>query len=247
MDIGTRAGGAAKIAVPRLNRIANFDDLDPLVADPNLTVEIIEAGTPLPGNADLVLIPGSKSTIADLDHFRAQGWDLDLTAHIRRGGHVLGVCGGYQMLGQEIHDDDGIEGPPRRVPGLGHLDVITVMTPKKTLALTKAHYGPEAIPLQGYEIHIGTTEGPDRAHAWLDLGHRREGAASANGQIRGCYLHGLFSSDRFRAAYLSDIGIPASALSYEADVDATLDALAVHMEAHFDIDHMLNLAREITP
>ncbi|NVK06250.1 MAG: cobyric acid synthase, partial [Marivivens sp.] len=99
MDLKGRPGGAFKIAVPRLNRIANFDDLDPLSAEPNVTVEIVEAGRPLPADADLVLIPGSKSTIADLAHFRAQGWDIDLQAHIRRGGRVLGICGGYQMLG----------------------------------------------------------------------------------------------------------------------------------------------------
>ncbi|MFB1025980.1 MAG: cobyric acid synthase, partial [Octadecabacter sp.] len=109
MDIATRKGGTIKIVVPRLNRIANFDDLDPLAAQPDVTVEIIDAGRPLPGDADLVLIPGSKSTIADLAHFRAQGWDTDLLAHVRRGGHVLGICGGYQMLGREIADPDGIE------------------------------------------------------------------------------------------------------------------------------------------
>ena len=122
MDITSKTGGDIKIAVPRLNRIANFDDLDPLSATPGISVQIIEAGRPLPGDADLIIIPGSKSTIADLAHFRTQGWDIDLAGHVRRGGQVLGVCGGYQMLGQDISDPDGIEGAATTVPGLGLLE-----------------------------------------------------------------------------------------------------------------------------
>ncbi|MDP5361561.1 MAG: cobyric acid synthase CobQ, partial [Paracoccaceae bacterium] len=203
-----RKGGAIKIAVPRLNRIANFDDLDPLTATPDISVEIIEAGRPLPGDADLIIIPGSKSTIADLAHFRAQGWDIDLHAHVRRGGHVLGVCGGYQMLGKEIIDDDGIEGPPSRVTGLGLLDVRTVMAPQKRLALSQATYLPTGDRVSGYEIHIGTTTGPDCARAWLSIDGRGEGAASANGRVKGCYLHGLFAADAFRSAFMADLGKP---------------------------------------
>ncbi|MBS8271683.1 cobyric acid synthase CobQ, partial [Halomonas litopenaei] len=153
---------------------------------------IIEAGRPLPGDADLVIIPGSKSTIADLAHFRAQGWDIDLRAHVRRGGHVLGICGGYQMLGKEIIDDDGIEGAPARVKGLGLLDVRTVMAPQKRLALSNASYLPSGDKVSGYEIHIGQTDGPDCARAWLSLDGRGEGAASPDGRVMGCYLHGLF-------------------------------------------------------
>lgn len=137
MDLRNRPGGNFKVAVPRLGRIANFDDLDPLSGEPHVTVEIIEPGRALPGDADLVLIPGSKSTIADLAHFRAQGWDIDLQAHVRRGGHVLGVCGGYQMLGRTIADPDGIEGAPGEVAGLGLLDVSTVMKPEKQIG--RAH------------------------------------------------------------------------------------------------------------
>ncbi|MEM7296587.1 MAG: cobyric acid synthase, partial [Pseudomonadota bacterium] len=192
MDIRSRRGGAFRIAVPRLNRIANFDDLDPLSADPNVSVEVIGEGRPLPGDADLILIPGSKSTISDLAHFRAQGWDIDLLAHVRRGGHVLGICGGYQMLGREIHDDAGIEGRPSRVDGLGHLDVITKMGPQKTLALAEGMHLSSNTELEGYEIHIGETFGPDCERAWLTLKGRPEGAANANGRVLGCYLHGMF-------------------------------------------------------
>jgi len=245
MDIASRTQGHIKVAVPRLNRIANFDDLDPLSASPDVSVEIVEAGRPLPGDADLVLIPGSKSTIADLAHFRAQGWDIDLAAHLRRGGHVLGICGGYQMLGREIHDDDGIEGPPSRVAGLGLLDVVTVMKPHKHVALTQATYLPTGDPVTGYEIHIGETTGPDRDKGWLGIGDRIEGAASADGRIMGCYLHGLFTADAFRAAFLDRFGGTTQTMHYSDSVEATLDALADHLEEHMDVDALLALAGEV--
>ncbi len=241
MDIASTPGGAFKVAVPRLNRIANFDDLDPLSSEPNVSVEIIEAGHALPGDADLVLIPGSKSTIADLAHFRAQGWDVDLHAHIRRGGQVMGICGGYQMLGREIADPDGLEGNPGSVPGLGHLDVITVMKPEKHLSLTEATYLPTGDTVTGYEIHLGETAGPDCSRAWLIVGDRPEGAASTTGRVRGCYLHGLFSSDAFRAAILADLGAKSD-LAFSDSVEAALNTLATHIETHLDLDLLLNLA-----
>lgn len=244
MDVASRPGGAFRVAVPRLNRIANFDDLDPLVAEPDVTVEIIDAGRPLPGDADLVLIPGSKSTIGDLAHFRAQGWDTDLAAHIRRGGHVLGLCGGYQMLGRGIVDADGIEGHAGCYPGLGHLDVTTRMHPEKRLALTQATYLATGDRVSGYEIHLGKTEGPDRTRAWLQIAGQTEGAASINGQVRGCYLHGLFASDPFRRAYLSEIGGPTSAVACDDTIETTLDALAEHLETHLDLDRLLLLSGE---
>lgn len=247
MDLAGTKGGALKIAVPRLNRIANFDDLDPLSSEPGVTVEIVEAGRPLPADAALVLIPGTKSTIADLQFFRAQGWDIDLNAHVRRGGHVLGICGGYQMLGTAIIDEDGIEGQAGRHKGLGLLDVVTEMKPEKRLALTKALYLPTGDAVQGYEIHIGQTDGPDRARAWLQVEGRSEGAASADGLVRGCYLHGLFSSDAFRAAYLAELGGESSGLTYAADVEAVLDALATHLETHMDLDALYALAGDVAP
>ncbi|KAA2311460.1 cobyric acid synthase [Pseudooceanicola sediminis] len=249
MDLDTRShrrDGALKIAVPRLGRIANFDDLDPLAAEPGITLDIIPPGRPLPGDATLVLIPGSKSTIADLEMFRANGWDIDLAAHVRRGGHVLGLCGGYQMLGRGVSDPDGIEGRPGRTQGLGLLDVETVMKPGKRLALSQAHHLASGAPLSGYEIHLGETTGPDCARAWLTLGARPEGAASADGLVRGCYLHGLFSSDAFRAAYLAELG-GASQPGYDAMVEKTLDALAAHIENHMNLDQVLDLAQDVHP
>ncbi len=245
MDVASRPGGPIKVAVPKLNRIANFDDLDPLSSTPEVSVQIIPPGRPLPGDADLVLIPGSKSTIADLAHFRAQGWDVDLFAHVRRGGRVLGICGGYQMLGRWIDDPEGIEGAPARVPGLGLLDVDTVMQPEKRLALTRATHLASGQSLDGYEIHLGHTSGPDCTRAWLDVAGRPEGAASPDGRIQGCYLHGLFAADGFRAAWLRDLGAAGPVTGYGAGVEAALDALAAHLEAHLDVDAILRLAAKV--
>ena len=239
-----RRAGGFRVAVPRLGRIANFDDLDPLAADPALSVEIVEPGRPLPV-CDLVLIPGSKATLADLDAFRAQGWDVDLAAHVRRGGHVLGICGGYQMLGREVSDPDGLEGPARTVPGLGHLDVATVMRPEKRLARVKGRHPDSGAAVSGYEIHLGETTGPDAARGWLQIDGRAVGASSADGRVRGCYVHGLFASDAFRAAYLRALGAPAGTFDHAAGVEAALDALAAHLAAAIDLDAVLDLAARL--
>ncbi len=242
MDIRSHTGGACKVVVPQLERMANFDDLDPLSAEPGVSVEIIPAGRPLPGDADLVLLPGSKSTIGDLAYFRKQGWDIDLYAHVRRGGHVLGLCGGYQMLGKTISDPEGVDGRPGTVEGLGLLDVDTVMAGKKHVTLTEACALPNRGPVSGYEIHMGRTEGPDCARAWLEVQGRPEGAASANGRILGSYLHGIFSSDAFRAQYLSGLDV-TSETAYEDGVEQALDDLAAHLEQHMDLDLLLELAQ----
>ncbi|MBV1867872.1 MAG: cobyric acid synthase [Marinosulfonomonas sp.] len=247
MDIAGTSGGSLKIAVPRLNRIANFDDLDPLSNEPGVHVELIEPGRALPGDADLVLIPGSKNTISDLADFRANGWDIDLAAHLRRGGHVLGICGGYQMLGHAITDPDGVEGAPATVAGLGLLNVQTVMQGEKQLGLVKATFGPSNIAVSGYEIHMGETTGPDCDRGWLHIDGHQSGAASSDGKVRGCYLHGLFTSDEFRHAFLQELGHKGSATTYDDSIDATLNALADHLELHLDIDGLLAHAGEITP
>lgn len=241
VEITGAGSGPCKIAVPILSRIANFDDLDPLKLEPEVEVMMIPPGQPIPGDANLVILAGTKSTTGDLAFVRAQGWDIDIAAHIRRGGHVLGICGGYQMLGQTVADPDGVDGAPGTMPGLGHLDVHTVMAPQKRLALTMAKDPQTGAAVQGYEIHMGQTEGPDRAHAFLNLEGRGEGAISQTGLISGTYLHGLFTSDAFRAAYLARIGVGGS-LSYANTVECTLDDLADHLEAHLDIDALLKLA-----
>jgi adenosylcobyric acid synthase len=247
MDLPARArsgGAGCVIAVPRLPRIANFDDLDPLAAEPGVDLRMIMPGTPLPADADLVLLVGSKATIADLAAFRAEGWDIDLAAHIRRGGHVLGLCGGYQMLGHSIADPHGIEGPPSEVAGLGHLAVETVMAPTKHLSLKQGAHPASGTSLSGYEIHIGETTGPDCARAWLTFDGTPEGAATDTGRVQGCYMHGIFSSDSFRSAYLKGFGA-ASSLDFDAGIEQTLDALADHVERYMDVDLLLSLAAEV--
>lgn len=245
MDIVSSGNGHIKIAVPRLSRIANFDDLDPLAAEPDVTIDIIEPGRALPGDADLILIPGTKSTIGDLASFRKQGWDIDLEAHIRRGGRVLGICGGYQMLGAWIDDPDGIEGTAGRVQGLGHLDVTTVMSAEKRVEDVIATDNESGARLSAYEIHIGRTDGPDCARAWLDINGRPEGASSENGAVQGCYLHGLFAADTFRRNYLRPFGLRSGPTQFESGVEAALDALATHMEAHLDLDALISLSGDI--
>jgi adenosylcobyric acid synthase len=181
--------------------------------------------------------------IGDLAFLRAQGWDTDLRAHHRRGGAILGLCGGYQMLGRTIADPDGVEGPPASVDGLRLLDVTTVLTGDKvTEPATGIHLSTDT-QITGYEIHLGRTHGPDCARPVLRLdGGRPDGAASADGKVTGCYVHGLFGSDTFRQAYLTGLGA-RSELAYEAQVEAALEALADHVEAHLDLDRMLAIAR----
>ncbi|HRK41634.1 MAG TPA: cobyric acid synthase [Gemmobacter sp.] len=231
------------IACLMLSRIANFDDLDPLKAEPGVQLVMVAPGQPIPAQAQLVILPGSKSTRGDLAFLRAQGWDIDLAAHIRRGGHVLGICGGYQMLGRSIADPEGEEGTAGFDPGLGHLNVNTVMTSDKRLARVTAQHAASGLTVEGYEIHIGRTDGPDCARPFAHVEGRPEGAISADGRITGSYLHGLFSSDAFRAAYLARLGVAASGHAHAATVKATLEALADHVEAHLDVSGLLALAR----
>jgi adenosylcobyric acid synthase len=244
LDLERRGEGAGRlrVVVPIIARIANFDDVDPLGQEPDVDLRLIRPGEPLPGDADLVILPGSKSTIGDLALLRAQGWDVDLAAHVRRGGRVLGLCGGYQMLGRSIADPEGIEGPAGYVPGLGLLDVDTVLTPDKITAPVVALHLKSDERVEGYEIHLGRTSGPDCARALFDIGGRLDGASSADGRIQGTYVHGLFGSDTFRSSFLAGFG-RLSRLRYAETVDATLDALADHCEQHLDVPRTIAIAR----
>jgi adenosylcobyric acid synthase len=236
--------GAIRVAVPRLSRIANFDDFDPLIAEPDVTVDFVEPGRALPGDADLVVLPGSKATLADLAFLRDQGWDLDVTTHLRRGGWVLGLCGGYQMLGRRLKDPDGIEGPPDEAQGLGLLELDTELTPGKSLVEASGLELESGQAVRGYEMHLGATAGPALARPMLELDGRPDGARSQDGRVLGCYLHGLFAADGFRHAFLKRLKDRAtSGLAYEAQVEATLDGLATHLEAHLDLDRLLEVAR----
>ncbi|HEX4411959.1 MAG TPA: cobyric acid synthase [Xanthobacteraceae bacterium] len=232
-----------RIAVPILPHIANFDDLDPLDAEPAVDLARVRPGTPLPGDADLVVLPGSKATIADLAALRAAGFDIDIAAHRRRGGTVLGLCGGYQMLGRTISDPDGIEGPPDKVEGLGLIEVDTVLSDDKRLEAVQGTTA-DGAPFAGYEMHMGVTEGPDRTRPFARFADgSTDGAVSADGRLLGSYIHGLFADDRQRSAWLKRFAAGPAAVSYDDSVERILDALAMHLAAHLNIDALLKLAR----
>jgi len=235
--------GGAKVVVLCLPRIANFDDLDPLKTEAGVDLVLLRPGQPVPGDAAVVILPGSKGTVADLAFLRAQGWDLDLAAHRRRGGRILGLCGGYQMLGRSIRDPGGVEGPAGTAEGLGFLDVETVLGAEKRLALAGGIHAASGEALSGYEIHLGATGGPDRARPFASLDGRPEGAVSPDGRVEGTYLHGLFAADGFRRAWLAGLGVTAASGGYEDGLEQVLDALADHLERHLDIDAILSLAR----
>ena len=236
-------GGRYLIAFPRLPRIANFDDLDPLRAEPGVTVLIVEPGQTLPRDADLVILPGSKATRADLAALRQNGWDIDILAHHRAGGRVLGICGGYQMLGKTIADPDAIEGSSGTSEGLGLLNVETVLTPVKHLRIERAAHATTGLPIAGYHMHMGRTDGPDRASPFAHSEGVPEGATSPDGLVSGTYFHGLFAADDFRRAFIGNAA--TAGLNYEAGIEATLDALADHLEAHLDLDALLALAQPV--
>jgi adenosylcobyric acid synthase len=241
---GSRASGGAmqeaiRVVVPLFSRIANFDDLDPLIAEPDVAVEFVEPGRALPVS-DVIVLPGSKSTLGDLAFLRAQGWDIDVLAHVRRGGTVVGLCGGYQMLGISVNDPDAIEGLAGQAAGLGLLAVETVLTATKALVDVEGEEISTGTSVRGYEMHMGATSGPGLGRPMLRLGESTDGAISPDGKVYGCYLHGLFASDAFRQAFLGRIRArQSSGVAYEDQIEQTLDALADHLEANVDVDKLL--------
>jgi len=240
--------GKVKVAVLRLSRVANFDDLDPLVAEPDVNLQWIQPGTAIPGDVDVVVIPGSKATRVELDLIQREGWDIDIKAHVRRGGRVVGLCAGYQMLGRVVRDPQGIEGPPGETAGLGLLDLETEISGEKTLVTVDAYDTALKAPVTGYEMHMGRTRGPGLERPWLTLDHgdgrpRPEGAVSHDGRVMGGYVHGIFGGDAFRGAWLRQVGAQAAGLAFETRVEETLDRLADHCEANLDLKALLALAR----
>ncbi|HEX7886236.1 MAG TPA: cobyric acid synthase [Phenylobacterium sp.] len=237
--------GRVHIVVPRLPRIANFDDFDPLEQEPDVTMSFIPPGTALPGDADLVILPGSKATLADLAFLRAEGWDLDLAAHLRRGGRVLGICGGYQMLGRRIADPDGIEGPPGEAAGLGLLDVETVLTGDKVLQEVRGRgiaFG--HAEFAGYEMHVGRTWGADLSRPFLDIAEQgAHGAMTSDGRVAGGYVHGLFQAGAFRAAFLESFGARATGADHGEIVDAALDEIAGVLDRSLDLAALAQIAK----
>jgi adenosylcobyric acid synthase len=233
-----------RIVVPVLPHIANFDDLDPLRLEPGVELILLRNGAPLPVDTDLVILPGSKATISDLATLRGFGWDADIIAYARRGGRVIGLCGGYQMLGYSISDADGIEGPPGSIDGLGLIDIVTELAGDKALVAVRGRTLADDVAVSGYEMHVGRTTGAGTQRPLLQLDDgRMDGATSVDGRVAGTYLHGFFAADSQRAAWLARLGAPASSLIYEELIEHTLDALAAHLEAHLDVDRLLSLAR----
>ncbi|MDI4666105.1 cobyric acid synthase [Xanthobacter autotrophicus] len=241
-----KPGAGIRICVPILPHVSNFDDLDPLDAEPSVEVRRIRPHETLPVDTDLVLLIGSKATIADLAALKAGGLHHDILAFARRGGHVMGLCGGYQMLGETIADPDGIEGEAKIARGLGLLKVHTVLSPDKRLVEVKgvARDSAVATPFAGYEMHMGVTAGADAGRPFAVLSDGRpDGARSACGRVSGTYVHGLFASDAFRSGLLGALGGAPSQAAYEQGVEETLDRLAAHLAAHLDLDRLLSLAR----
>ena len=235
--------GVVRIAVPRLPGISNFDDLDPLRAEPEVALDLVTPGRALPGDADLVLLAGSKTTLGDLAFLREQGWDIDIQAHRRRGGAILGICGGFQMLGERIADSVGLEGAAGEAAGLGLLALRTVLGGAKRLAPAAGTAVETGAEVSGYLMHVGRSEGADLGRPMLRLGGRPDGAVSPDGRVMGCYLHGLFAADGFRRDFLSALGARAPGrFSYDAAVDASLDKLAAHLAEAVDLDALLDLA-----
>jgi len=238
------SAGAIKIIVPKLAHISNYDDFDPLVAEPDVDLRFINRGEVLPSDADLVILPGSKTTISDLVDLKEQGWDIDIRAHVRRGGRVYGVCAGYQMLGTRISDPNKSEGNVAVSEGLGLLDVQTEMGGNKNLIEVSAVSCQGFGEFQGYEMHIGQTTGPDCDSPFGRIGERCSGAVSKDGKVGGCYVHGLFSNDDFRHAFLSSLKYRcATGVAYDSEVEGVLDLVAKAFEKAIDIDNLISFAR----
>ncbi len=237
------SAAAIKVAIPMLSRIANFDDVDPLRAHPEICVMFCPPGTRLPDDADLIIVPGTKATIADLRFLKAQGWDRDIRYHLDRRRPVLGLCGGYQMLGRTVSDPQGIEGSPDTEPGLGLLDVETVLHSPKTVRNVTARYTLSGLHVPGYEIHCGQTTGADTGNAFLAIGDKLVSARSSDGLVYGSYVHGLFLDDRFRRTFMHALGLDLiSTVDYRQTVEQALDSLADALEEHLDIDAMLRVS-----
>jgi adenosylcobyric acid synthase len=242
LDCPERARDRIRIVALMLPRIANFDDFDPLRAEPEVEFSYLPPGQALPGDVDLLIIPGTKATLADLSFLRAQGWDVDVRAHVRRGGRVLGICGGYQMLGRRIADPEGLEGPPEAAEGLGLLEVETVLQAQKVLRPISGRLA-DGAAFDGYEIHAGRTVGPGAQRPFLRFADgTSDGAVSPNGRVAGAYVHGLFSRADARAALLRPLGAIATTVDHHTRVDAALTEIASALAEALDIEALERLA-----
>ena len=244
-----RAAGSRPLCIvaPMLSRLANFDDADPLRLDLDIDFSFVPPGRPIPRDADVVVLFGTKSTVGELAFLRAQGWDHDVIAHARTGGRVLGLCGGFQMLGRRVLDPAGVDGPPGVADGLGLLDVETTMAGEKTVRRADGRCALTGEPVSGYEIHMGRTRGPELARPMLHLNTGSDGARDESGRVEGTYLHGLLANDAWRRAWLARAGAATDASwSYDAAVDGALDDVATDLSRMLDIDALFAAARTPT-
>ena len=229
-----------KIACLQLSRISNFDDLNPLAQEPNISVEMIRPGNKIPSDADLVIIPGSKSTIDDLIFLRKNKWDLDLKKHLLRKKYILGICAGYQMLGNEIFDEELIESRNKRKLGLGLLNVTTKMkTQKKTIKVSASHCE-SGLTFTGYEIHIGETKGEDCKKPFSLIHQKKDGAISKDGLVMGSYIHGMFEDNDFRSFFIKKIHGINSLIDYKKQINQNLDEFANFIDERTQINRLLS-------
>ncbi|HEB97311.1 MAG TPA: cobyric acid synthase [Sedimenticola thiotaurini] len=223
-----------QVVVPALPRISNHTDFDPLRLHPQVRLDFIGPGADIPP-ADLIILPGSKSVRADLTWLREQGWDRAIHRHLRYGGRLIGICGGFQMLGRRLHDPHGLEGDPGSSDGLGLLQMETTLAPAKQLRNVQGRLVLERAPVHGYEIHAGITTGAALSRPALQLDGRADGALSDDRQILGTYLHGLFDSPGACAALLAWAGLEGVRRhDYPALREASIERLADAVEEHLD-------------
>jgi len=239
------AGAELRVAVPALPRISNHTDFDPLRLHPQVSLRWVEAGKSL-APADLVILPGSKSVRADLDMLRRNGWEQEIRRHLRYGGKLIGICGGFQMLGNTVSDPQGHEGCVGSTAGLGVLDIETTIEPEKVLVRVEGHLRLASARVSGYEIHMGRTTGRDLERPLLDLATGPEGAISADGQVAGTYLHGLFDDPEARDTLLRWAGLDVEeSPDYRSVREAEIDRLADHVERHLDLSTLPGRGRTV--
>ena len=234
-------GDGVRIVVPILPRIANFDDIDPIRAEPGVDLLFVGPNDRFPERADAVILPGSKSTLADLAVLRERGWDRGIAKLYANGTAILGICGGYQMLGRTLSDPHGVEGGGE-MEGLGLLDVSTVLERWKVTREVHAE-STNGEPIEAYEIHMGHTTGLDRKRPFAFVDGEAEGAVSSNGRIGGTYLHGAFTNGAFRQAWLARFGVSSDGTDERSRIEETLDTIADRLADVVDFDRFLSIAR----
>jgi adenosylcobyric acid synthase len=234
-------GDRLRVVAPVYPRISNHTDFDPLRLHPQVAFTLVGPGQPIP-SADLIVLPGSKNVRDDLAWLRDNGWETAILRHLRYGGKLIGICGGYQMLGRRIHDPLGLEGDPGSCAGLGLLEIETTLAAEKCLTRVEGMLADSGAKVTGYEIHMGVTQGPALARPALRLTDKTDGVLSADGQVLATYLHGLFDHPEALSALLDWAGLArAEKIDYLALRQQHIDRLADALEQHLDLDKLAAL------